>query len=290
MQTTIYIDILFLLNIIIDFIIIATTAFFTGRECNITRVLFASALGALYSTLIFFPQTTIINISILKILISLIMVAIAFRFSSPSTYFKTAAIYYIINFLYGGGIYVFYRFTALGSKMNYSNGEYYIDMPLWLILMVTVIFYFTVKFLSTSINKISTKNEKIKITIVLNNNSVTLTAIIDSGNALYDPISSLPVMVVQSDALKNLFDSTMLSLSKNEDSIYKALKKYKLRIIPFSNAAGKKDTLYAFKPTKILLTESGEELNQMLVGITNHILSKNSDYCALLHSKTFSRR
>ena len=289
MDTIIYIDILFLLNMCLDFIVIATTAFFTGRECNIRRVLLSSAFGAIYSTIIFFPELNSFNIVIIKIIVSCALIAISFKITSLSLYIKTTVIYYIINFLYGGCIYAFHRFTILGSKINYSNGEYYIDMPLWLIITVCISFYFLVKILSTRLNNSLIKNETVKVTIVLNEKRAELTALIDTGNSLYDPISSLPVMIVQKDALKNLINCDSL-FSKNSKDFYENIKTNKLRIIPFCDASGKKETLYAFKPSRIFLTDSGVELNQMLVGITDHKLSINNDYCALLHSKTFTRR
>ena len=150
---TIYVDILFLLNFFIDYIIIITTAFVCGREHNFKRIITASTVGALYSVAVFFPQLKILNILLLKISISIIITVISFKFLSLWSHIKIVITYYFVNFIYGGGIYVFYRFTSLGSRMNYSNGEYYIDIPLFIIIILTFTIYFLTKLLITFVSK-----------------------------------------------------------------------------------------------------------------------------------------
>ena len=68
----------------------------------------------------------------------------------------------------------FYRFTSLGSQMNYSIGEYYINLPLWAIIILAILFYFLVKIFFIILNgtKQSKFIEKIEITKLDNIKSI----------------------------------------------------------------------------------------------------------------------
>ncbi len=276
---TIYIDVLFLLNFFIDYIIIITTAFVCGREHNFKRIIAASAVGALYSVAVFFPQLKVLNILLLKFTMSILITVISFKFLSLRSHIKIFISYYFINFVYGGGIYAFYRFTNLGSKMNYSNGEYYIDIPLFLIIILTFSIYFLTRFLIVSLNN---KPKKItKIRIYHHNKYTDANAIVDTGNNLLDPISMLPVTLVENNVISKIIGQEIT------DETFKA---NKMRIIPWKDASGDSKSIYAFKPSKIVNTENGAELNEMLIGIVQNNLTADKSYQALLHSSTAEKR
>jgi len=275
---TIYIDVLFLLNFFIDYVIIVTTAFVCGREHNSKRILLGAAAGALYSVVIFFPQLKILNIMILKLLMSVVIIIISFKFYSLRSHIRLFATYYAVNFIYGGGIYSFYRFTSIGSKMNYSNGEYYIDIPLGVIIILTFLMYFLTVFLAKTLNR---KTEDIKkIRIYYNNKYIDTKAIVDTGNKLYDPISMIPVALMENQTAVKLFGSEIT------DEIFK---ESKMRIVPWKDASGDSKTIYAFKPSKVIIPDSMKELNEMLIGITDNQFTSDNSYQVLLHSATATK-
>lgn len=279
MTVTVYIDILFLLNMIIDYIIICSTAFILNKKCNIVRFLFASVFGALYSTIIFFPMIELLNIVIIKIAVSFVIVLIAFKWQSILDHVKLFVTYYIINFIYGGGMYTFYRFTSLGSKMNYSNGEYYINLPLWAIILLAIFFYFIIKLFSRFLNKTNQQSFIKEIEIYVDNKSITTTALIDTGNELYDPISQKPVILVEKNVLRKIIDI--------DNTEVELIKKYNMRIVPFFDASGKSSIIYAFKPTRLIDIVEKNQIENVLIGISNHNLSTDNSYHALMHSKHF---
>ena len=142
MNLTIYVDVLFLLNMIVDYIVLSSSALISGRETVKRRMLLGAAVGALYSVIIFFPQLQLLNIIIFKIIASAVIILISFKYINIYSYFKIFVTYYVINAVYGGGMYAFYHFTSLGSRMNSSNGVYYIDLPLWAVILMAFIFYY----------------------------------------------------------------------------------------------------------------------------------------------------
>lgn len=279
MTVTIYIDILFLLNLIIDYIIISSTAFILNKKCNVARFLLASSFGAIYSTIIFFPTLKTLSVIVFKIAVSFIIVLISFKWQSFLNHIKLFITYYIINFIYGGGMYSFYRFTSLGSKMNYSNGEYYINLPLWAIILLAVFFYFLIKLFSRILNGAKQQSFIREIEITVGQSSIRTNALIDTGNELYEPISQAPVILVEENVLRKIMDI--------DKSDVKLVEKYNMRIVPFYDASGGSNILYAFKPTRIIDTKESTPIENTLIGISQHSLSTDNSYHALMHSKHF---
>lgn len=289
LNLTIYVDVLFLLNLVIDYIVIASTAFLTANKFLKVRAVIAACIGALYSTIIFFPQLKILNILIFKLVISAVIVIVAFGFKNTYTLIKNTLVFYIVNFIYGGGMYAFYRFTNLGSKMNYSNGEYYIDMPLWLIIVVAIVFYFLTKILSNTIGSNKLGAVKVKVEATVLDKKVAFDALIDTGNALYDPICATPVMLVESDCLKGVLTPDELNCltGKKTSNFYSTIKKLKARIIPFYTATGQNSSIYAISAKEVFDLTNNRSLGKMAVGIVNHSLSPDKSYNALLNSKFY---
>lgn len=291
MNLTIYIDVLFLLNLILDYIILVTSALLNGAKAFKLRMIAAAAAGALYSVIVFFPTLNVLNIVIFKLLISFIIVLIAFEFKNLFNFVKNLITYYIVNAVYGGGIYAFYNFTVLGSKMNYSNGVYYIDLPLWAVIALAFVFYWLIKLFTIIFDgRITQKNIR-KIEISFLSSKLTVDALFDTGNSLCDPISLMPVMLVQTDRFKNKFSKNILKEIENNDAtslptLHSAYPELRFRVIPFKDITGNKTTVYAFKPSKITDVEKNKEMDGILVGLINTKLSEDMSYTALLNSKT----
>ncbi len=290
MNLTIYVDVLFLLNMMIDYIVLSSSAIISGRETVRLRMLAASATGALYSVIIFFPQLELLNVIIFKLIISVIIVLIAFRFINIYAFVKIFVIYYIINLIYGGGMYAFYHFTSMGSRMNASNGVYYIDLPLWAVIILTFIFYFLIKIFTKITSSRSVKQQIRKLDIYFSDTHATVNALFDTGNTLYDPISLLPVMLVEEQALKGKISETLLrEVRKNNTDdlplMHQLHPELKLRVVPFKDITGNKSFVYAFKPDKIIDCQKNTEISKLLVGIVATKLSADDSFNALLHSK-----
>lgn len=287
---TVYVDVLFLLNIIVDTLILTSTAIITGQKIYKWRLIIASALGALYSTLIFFPSLSILKLIILKITISIIITVVAFKFKNIVHTFKNLVTFYLLSMLYGGGIYAFYSLTPSASKINFSNGIYYIDLPLWLILTLSFGYYFFVKYALKIIDNRSVNQTIRNVEITILNNTISLNALYDSGNTLYDPITMTPVMIVESKCFKNILSDSLINFFEQCDSssLLKIHEKYPtlcVRLIPYNDISNTKKSLIAIKPQKIFDIEGNKEINNTLVAITTAKLSVDNSYNALLHSK-----
>ena len=288
LNLTIYIDVLFLLNLITDYIILSACGFILCRKSQRFRLALASAIGALYSVMIFFPQLTLLNLAFAKTVAGIIILLTAFGFSNIHAFLKLLLTYCVVNSVYGGGMYLFFRFTSLGSKMNCSNGIYYIDLPLWCVLLLVFVFYYLTKVFTKISDQRIPKAHIEQLVIHFLGTRVTVNALYDTGNALYDPLSLNPVIPVEGDIFHGKLCSQLTDKAVVTESLpllHEMYPKLGLRIVPFKDVAGNKSYMYAFKPEKVVLGSNGKEAAGVLVGIVNSHLSADGRYNALLHSK-----
>lgn len=288
MKFTIYIDVLFLLNLVIDYAVITSCSLISGRHAKKTRIITASIIGAAYSVMIFFIKFNNITLFITNLIIGIIINSVAFKRENLYSQLKLYIIYIIMNLIYGGGMYAFYHFTSIGSKMNYSNGVYYINLPLWAIIILSFLLFYLIRLFEKITEEKNNHENIITLEIQILNKKITVKSMIDTGNTLYDPLSLLPVMILESNELKDVID---LDIFNNDECpsnslliLHKLYPELKLRIIPFKSVTGEKNVIFAFKPQKIFDLDNNHEINNTLVGIVKTKLSEDNSYQALLHS------
>lgn len=125
------------------------------------------------------------------------------------------------------------------------------------------------------------------IKIIIDKKETYLKAIIDTGNFLKEPITKLPVIVVQKNSLINLVPECILdNLEKIIGGQSIDLGEYasKIRIIPFSSLGKENGILLGVKANKVLIEREDRiiETESVIVGIYNGNLSKFGKYQALI--------
>ncbi len=291
MSVTIYVDVLFFINLIINYLILCATAILSGRELLKLRTLAGASLGALYSVFIFFPSVSFLFWNVMKIFISALIVLVSFHFKNIISFAKLFVCFYAVTLVFGGGMFAFYYFTSAGSQMNYSNGVYYIDLPLWLLITLSVLFYVFIKVIVRITDSRKNKSLIQDVEIECLGKTLTITAMVDTGNSLYDPITLAPVMLAQLECFEGILCPQLIEAIKRGDSSALAdlpaeYRQLKLRIIPYKDIGGQRSMIFAFKPTKIRYLKNKATISNMLVGFVTTSLSPDDSFKALLHSGT----
>ncbi len=275
----IYVDILFFTNFMMDTLLLATTALLAGRRFRPLRLLGSAAIGALAGCLFFFARLPAGLILLIRLLLPLLLLWIAFPFERLSSFGRTALVYFSAHLLFGGGMFAFYAFTDAGSHLHQANGIYYIDLPLWLLLLLAFGFYGLTRGFFYLMNR---RREKSYLH-TLQVDGQTILALLDTGNSLYDPISLLPVVLCQWDCLSLPDEVLQAVLHRDASALPRLTEKFPhlhLRLLPYTDASGARQLIFAFRP-KILLVDGLER--QALIGITLHPLSPDGRFQALLH-------
>ncbi|WP_243414685.1 sigma-E processing peptidase SpoIIGA [Sporosalibacterium faouarense] len=291
----IYAEYLLIENIVINYIILYVTKRFTRTDTSRLRLILAATLGALYAFVVFFPSLRFLAKFIVKVAVSILIIIVAFSPSKLYKFIKLFATFYIVTFVFGGAVFAFFYFFNVDAFMG--GGIFYIrDLPTLVKLLIIGIFASSIllKFTWGYIQNIISKERVfIPITINLNNKKAKIMALMDTGNSLKDPISDIPVIVVEFCAIKDLLPDNVQrifdqykenNLEIISNVMSKSTEEVKFRLIPFKSLGLENGMLLGFKPDTVVLNEEDERvLSNIVVGIYNNTLSPDNKYMALLH-------
>lgn len=275
----IYIDILFLTNFMMDALLLAVTALMAGRILCGWRLFLSAAAGGVAGCMIFFTSLPAPILLILKFLLPAGMILSAFPWEHWRLYAKTVVVHLSCHLLYGGGMFAFYSFTDAGSKMLSANGVYYMDLPLWLLLVFAFGSYGLCRLF---FHWMDGRRERCHLR-VLTVDGCDIPALLDTGNSLYDPVSLTAVTVCQWDCLTLPEEVLRAALHRDPSALPQLSEQYpalKLRLIPYTDATGASTLLYAYRPQSIRV--DGVE-RQGLIAITLQPLSADGRFKAILH-------
>lgn len=99
---TIYIDIIFLENLFMNYIILFATGTIIKAPIKIVRTLISSVIGSVYAIVSYMSILGIYSNTALKIILSIAMVYIAFNSKTLKQLFKQLIIFYLTSFTFGG--------------------------------------------------------------------------------------------------------------------------------------------------------------------------------------------
>ncbi len=109
---TIYIDIIFLENLFMNYIIIYATGIIVKAPIKIIRTFLASGIGGVYAILSYMSMLEIYSNLFLKIALSVVMVYIAFNPKNKKIFFKQLMIFYLTSFTFGGVAFALLYFVS----------------------------------------------------------------------------------------------------------------------------------------------------------------------------------
>ena len=291
----IYIDVLFAVNLLINYILIKCCCAFTNLKQNKYRILFGAFLGACYAVLVFFPNFSVLYSTVCKLLISMLIIACSFPFYSFGSYLKTLLIFYLVSFGFGGCVLAVFYFSDIGARLGavYSNGIFYFNLPWTILALSGLLFYIAVKLFGIiSKRAYTTRNLKKKLNLSYNGKTAEITALLDTGNSLVDPISLTPVIIAEYRTIRTLFNDEINSglerIGKDNltwimsEVVEKGLP---ARLIPFSSLGKENGMLLGFVPDKAEIQDDCgvRILEKCVIGISEKPLSKDRSYTALLN-------
>ena len=289
---TIYLDIVIIENLIMDAIIIYATAIVLKIKIRHLRIIISSFIGAIYSVLSYISDLEIYNNLFLKIFLSIVMVYIAFSPQNIKTLMKQILIFYLTSFLFGGVAFALI-YVIKPQEILMKNGLFLGMYPLKTVflgaIVATAILITAFKVVKSNITK---KDMMCNVSIELNNKTVNIKTMIDTGNMLKEPISGLPVIVVENTALYELIPKEILDnlddilggdFQKIPDNI-KSTYIAKLKWIPYSSLGKQNGMLVGIKADKAIVEKDDQviEHDNVIVGIYNKSLTKRGEYRGLI--------
>lgn len=289
---TIYIDLIFFENIIMNSIIIYATSTIIKQKPKILRVLISSIIGAIYSIALYITNYKIYTSIFSKIILSIIMMYVAFKPSNLKKLFKQVLIFYLTSFVFGGvalNLIYFLKPENISIKNGLFTGEYALKVIMLGALVALIIVKISIKIIKS---KITTKDMYCKIKMKINEKQIETNAMIDTGNLVKEPITNTPVVIVESSLLEGIIPKEILNnleniLCGNLNNIPQEIQEEyftRLRCIPFSSLGKENGMLVGIKIPEIIAQNEEEEkkTSNIIIGIYDKSLTKRGEYRALI--------
>lgn len=294
---TIYIDVIILENLIMNYIILYATGIIAKTKIKYSRLFFGSLIGAIYAVTEYWLKINIYSNIILKFILSIIIVYVSFYPQNIKNMWKQLLFFYLTTFTFGG-VATYLIYVLKPQNIIIKNGMYAGSYTLKVIflgaILGTIIIIISFKIAK---NKISKKDMFCKAKITLNKKDIYLNAMVDTGNMLKEPISGLPVIVVEYTKLYNIIPKEILNnidliLGGDLKKIPEDIKKEyisKLKVIPFASLGKQNGMLMGIKADSVeILGEDTSEKKEAIIGIYNKSLTKRGEYDALLGIDLYS--
>jgi len=297
--TYIYGDIIIIQNIIINYTILWLTAYFSKFKTNKVKIILASFTGACYAILIYFPLLNFLNNLSMKLCLSVLMIFIVFTPFKIKVFLKSLAIFYLISFIFGGIGFALICMT--NTRGIVSKGIFHLyDFPLGLFFLTCILGFFIIKYSWDLIRKKGLNKSIITVlNIFIDGNQVEILTLFDTANFLYEPISKLPVIIVEYDFVKEILPLDIKkvfidNLERDFNLISEIIKEsewlQRFRIIPFSSIGEQNGLLIGFKTDRItyFYKKEKKEIDNVIMAIYKNHLSEDGEYNALIHPEVLN--
>lgn len=181
-----YIDLFFIFNVIMDYIIIMSMSILLKRRTSYIRMILSSLIGGISSLVLF----TSLNKIVIEIISIVIMVLISFGYKGIRYLLKNILYMYILSTLLGGIIYLF--------NIKVSN-----SMFLTYLIIIVISIEVMILYMKENKKMRSIYNNYYKVDIYFKDREkLSLIGFIDTGNNLYDPYKKRPVIIVPNKYIK----------------------------------------------------------------------------------------
>lgn len=261
LQGTIYIDSIFLLNMVMDLYLLALTAKVLGKTATYARIFAGSAAGAAgYCIVLCLPHIPYM----LKVLLGMVptgmlMIKIACRTRGFRELLRGLGYLYFFSFLIGGFI-IFLKGRS-GIAAEHENSIF--------ALAGLGFAGFAICSRVIAAHQRKQKEHFCRVSIPGDKGTLTVEALIDTGNGLVDPVSKRPVAILEAGQWEHL-------------KLWMKPEKYK--IIPY-HSIGKDSGLlegYEIDSMEVKGSMGEKQYEKVIVAIFNGKISKRGGYQMVL--------
>ncbi len=131
---TIYIDIIFLENLFMNYIILYATGIILKAPIKIIRTFLSSTIGSIYAIISYMSILKISSNIFLKVILSISMVYIAYNPKNIKSFFKELIIFYLTSFTFGGVAFALLYFVS-PQNILMENGVLVGTYPIKIVLV-----------------------------------------------------------------------------------------------------------------------------------------------------------
>lgn len=236
---TIYIDVLLILNLYVNWLLLRSSARLTHTKLSGLRCLFSAAAGSLTSLTVLLPQMPVAMSLTIKLLSAMIPVGAAFGIIPLRRFMRCLAVFLCISFAFAGFMLALCTFSGT-NLLIWSGSCIYLHFSLTALILCTAIAYFLLKVFSWVRLRFFHSDESYEIIVRLGIHTAKQKGLADTGNSLTDCFTGKAVIIFGKDALSSI----------PEINDPEKLPGY--RLLPYATVSGS-GLLPVFRPDEVII-------------------------------------
>lgn len=234
----IYLDVLLILNLWVDFLLLSATARLRRLPIRKGRLLLGAAVGAVGSCVLFLPPLSVPTALLLRAVGTVLLVLISFRFGCLDTFWKNLLAFFVISGAFAGLSSALWYWVAPNGFLV-VNGVVYYDAPASLLILLTTVSYVAVWLFEYAMRRRAPQNRQYRLVLRYRGKSVVCRCLYDSGSTLREPFSGKPAVLIDRRAAEPILPPEFGSTDSSANA--------KMRLVPFRSLGGE-GLLPAFQP------------------------------------------
>lgn len=210
--TVVYIDSVFILNGLMDYLLLLAAGRLAGVPLHRKRYLLAALLGGCYAAASFLPWGGFLSTGPVKLAAGVLLSLTAF--GGEERLLRLTLLLFAVSCAMAGCVLALGLLA--GSRIPVVNGVFYtdVDAKVLVIAAAAADLVLTVVFRASAGHGI--RGELLPVRICIGGKIGNLTALLDTGSGLREPVSGRPVLVASPGALEGLFPREVRRLLTEE--------------------------------------------------------------------------
>lgn len=284
MLTVIYLDTLFLLNAVLDYLLLLCSARLAGEELHRLRMAAGGMFGGAYAAAAVLPGMEFLLHPVCKIGSAVFMVVVGL--GKSRRLLRQSVIFFALSCAFGGGV---LAVSLLGGQgMSLGTSVVYSGMDIKIVLLSAAGCYalFTLTLSRVGRHTVQT-GELVQTKLCLFDREVSFTSLVDTGNTLTDPVSGRSVMVAEAQRVAQLFPTghtpnpeELLAPAQALSRLNTGLWRGRFRLLSYRSVGVQCGLLLAVRVDNVWL--NGENRGPMLVAMSPTPVSDGGGYGALV--------
>lgn len=294
----IYADLVWLVNFVMDAVLLVGCAWVAKRKTSLVRILLGAFVGSMYAMLLFLPPLSALTTWPGKAVASLLMVWVAVPPRSWLDLARNCALYYFVAFVFAGAAvalnYAIPGVSVAGGTLVGGKQLAFLTSAKSLALLIAIPLggglIHAVLDRARRLHRLRASLHEVEV--VLGNQTVRFVGLADTGNQLRHPLTGRPVCLVDLEVLQALLPSTLVQALRDGVPVYDALNNLpedlavRYSFVPFRSAGGTDQWILVFRPDEFRILQDGvigPAARPCLVGIHTRPLSNDGRFQAILH-------
>ncbi len=279
---TVYIDVVFAVNTIINYIILLVTAKICDIPANRWKIAAGASIGGLYSVAAVLKGYGFWELPVIKLIAGAVMVLISY--GQEKRLFKIMVVFFSAAATFAGAI--------LGVSYMSGNGDaswMYRPISTKVLILSFAVSYAVISVIYRRSGRDLTGGGISQIDVEIGSCAASFKALRDTGNSLSEPLSGNRVIVTDIATVRGLFPGEMAKEMTSDmlkkpvqalQQLYFKDKRYKFRLVPYRAVGINGGFLLAVKPDKIYVDK--KRRRDILIALSPNKVSSGENYSALI--------